>query len=352
MRKSGSVSAIGVMASILLSGCIPAGAPRYAPYSRPAPQPSRQPAPASDRVSTLPAPPPAWEARPVTADAVQVPSSIYTVESGDSLRRIANKTGAGSEAIARANNLHAPYTIYVGQHLTIPGGRYHRVHAGETGIAIARAYGVPWDQIIAANDLEPPYTLRTGQRILIPGNKPMTVAERAAAFNLDIEDIVTGGEPAAAPHEKPAKPTASPTRVLPATTPVRPPAHMRGDFIWPVRGKILQGYGPGKPGNRNDGITIGVPLNTPVEASASGVVVYVGDQVPSLGGVVILKHGDNYATVYGHVSRILVQRGQSVKQGQVIARSGDTGLANNPELHFEIRKGRDPVNPVSKLPQG
>ncbi|WP_284053126.1 peptidoglycan DD-metalloendopeptidase family protein [Stakelama marina] len=329
--------------AISLSGCIPAG---YAPYDyRPAPKRSD-----AQTVSRLPSTPPAWELRPVSADAKLVSASTYTVRHGDTLRGIANKTGAGSEAIARANHLSAPFTIYTGQKLTIPGGRYHRVKQGETGIAIARAYGVPWSQVIAANDLESPYILRVGQRILIPSTGPMTVAERAAAFNLDIEDIVTGGEPAIGRGDRPAKATASSARVLPPTVAVQPPARLSGPFAWPVEGAVLKGFGPGKSGERNDGITIAVPLDTPVRAAADGVVVYVGDDVPALGGIVILKHGDDYATVYGHASQLLVQRGQSVKRGQEIALSGDTGFADRPELHFEIRKGRKPIDPMTKLP--
>ncbi|MFX7891074.1 LysM peptidoglycan-binding domain-containing protein, partial [Acinetobacter baumannii] len=88
------------------------------------------------------------EMRPVTADAQSVADGDYVVQPGDTLRGISAITGAGSEAIARANGLAAPFTIAVGQHLHIPGGRYHLVRAGETGIAIARAYRVPWSRIV------------------------------------------------------------------------------------------------------------------------------------------------------------------------------------------------------------
>ena len=109
----------------------------------------------------------------------------------------------------------------------------------------------------------------------------------------------------------------------------------------------MRRFGPGASGERNDGIKIAVPLGTPIRAAADGVVAYVGDEIAALGGLVIVKHGDGWTTVYGHASQLLVQRGQAVKRGQTIALSGDSGFADRPELHFEMRKGRTPVNPVA-----
>lgn len=333
----------------VVAGCIPPGAQRASrsDYTGdPTIAPRRE-----GEVSALPASPPAWEARSVTADARNVPTSTYIVERGDTLRGIAAKTGVGSEAIARANGLAPPYTIHVGQRLTIPGGRYHLVRAGETGIAIARAYGVDWSWVVTANDLTEPYILRTGQRILIPADgRPMTRAERAAAFRLDIDDIVTGGQPAIAETARPTRPTASSARILPPTAAVAPPAALRGQFQWPVRGQIIRRFGPGASGERSDGLKIAVPLDTPILAAADGVVAYAGSDIPLLGGLVILQHGDQWTTVYGHAGQLIVQRGQSVKRGQMIALSGDSGT-NRPQVHFEMRQGRTPVDPLTRLPR-
>lgn len=358
------------LAALTLSACIPSveapgGAPPPSPQILPAGE-TVQPVPAA-RDDDLPgreAPSrgevamprtarPAWEARPVSPDATLVEERSYTVAPGDSLRRIAERTGAGSEAIARANGLAPPFTVRVGQVLTIPGGRYHLVRSGETGIAIARAYGVEWSRIVAANALEEPYILRAGQRILIPGDprRPPSRADRAAAFRLDIDDILTGGEPAPAPRQTPAKPAASPRRVLPPTAVVAAPARLEGGFIWPVEGSVVRRFGPGKSGERNDGIKIAVPVSTPIRATADGVVAYAGDGIAALGGLIIIRHGGGWTSVYGHASKLLVQRGQSVKRGQTIALSGDTGFADRPELHFELRKGRTPVDPQGQLPR-
>lgn len=338
------------LACITLAACIPDPDGSYRPRYDAPPQAQQETYERRSIDRDPPAARPAWETRPVTANAQRVEASTYIVRSGDSLRSIAVKTGAGSEAIARSNNLAQPFTIFPGQRLNIPAGRYHPVRDGETGIAIARAYGVDWSRIISANELEDPYILRAGQRLKIPETGPETLEERAARFHIDIDDILTGGTPAAREGEKPARPSVSTTRTLPATTPVAMPSRLVGQFRWPVTGTVLKRFGPGKSGERNDGIKIGVPLDTPILAAADGVVAYVGSDVPALGGLVILSHGDGLTTVYGHAGQLLVKRGQSVKRGQTVALSGNSGFADRPQVHFEMRKGRSAIDPVPKLP--
>lgn len=347
-----------------LGGCIPASVhSEPEPYSGPLSPAASAPAQIrneyerrgldEERVEALPAPRPAWEARPVAADARVVESSTYTVQPGDTLRRVADFTGAGTEAIARANGLTPPYTIRAGQRLVIPAGRYHLVRPGESGIAIARAYGIEWSRIVAANALTEPYVLRAGQRIDVPGppRGRSSAAERAAAFRLDIDDILTGGEPAIASNQAPVKPAASPNRVLPSTAAVVAPPRLRSGFTWPVNGEVVRRFGPGRSGERSNGISIAVPIATPIRAAADGVVAYVGSGIASLGGIVIVKHGEGWTSVYGHASKLLVQRGQSVKRGQTLALSGETGSADRPEVHFELRRGRTPVDPLGQLPR-
>ncbi|TPG14334.1 M23 family metallopeptidase [Sphingomonas oligophenolica] len=362
MKRTGAWPALAAAAplALALSACIPSVGghqdypppPRSDAGQRPAPEAYERPG-LQGPVQALPAPRPAWEARPVAPDAASVTASSYEAVPGDTLRGIAERTSAGVDAIARVNRLAPPYVIRVGQRLTIPGGRYHLVKPGQSGIAIARAYGVEWSRIVAANDLAEPYVLRAGQRILIPGSDtaPPSLAERASAFNLDIDDILTGGEPAPAPNQAPVKAVATAKRVLPPTAVVEAPARISsGGFAWPVDGRIVKRFGPGKSGERNDGIQIAVPVSTPIHATADGVVAYVGDGIAALGGLVIVKHGSGWTSVYGHASKLLVQRGQKVKRGQTIALSGDTGFADQPEVHFELRKGRTPVDPTTELP--
>ncbi len=355
--------ALALMPALLLAACMSPGPPPpgYRPYQprgdQAQPAPRQQPErlrpdrPETLRVTALPAPPPAWEARTVTPDARRVAADSYIVQPGDTLRGIAEKTGAGSEAIARANGIAPPFVIRAGQQLAIPAGRYHLVRAGETGIAISRAYGIAWSRIVTANDLEEPYILRVGQRVVIPDEGPMSMEERAQAFRLDIDAIVTGGQPALAVNQAPARATSSPSRILPPGAAVAEPARLTGGFQWPVRGQVVKRFGPGASGERNDGIKIAVPLDTPVLAAADGVVAYVGSDIAALGGLVIVKHGQGWTSVYGHAGQLLVQRGQSVKKGQMIALSGNSGYADRPQLHFEMRQGRTPVDPLARLPE-
>ena len=150
--------------------------------------------------------------------------------------------------------------------------------------------------------------------------------------------------------------TPPPARVvrtpLPATVPIANPGTLKGPFLWPVAtGNVVDRFGAGASGERNDGINIAVPVGTSIRAVADGVVIYTATKVAGLGGLVMVKHGDGWTSVYGHASRILVQRGQAVKRGQPLALSGATGFADRPELHFELRKGRAPVDPLTLLPE-
>ncbi len=117
------------------------------------------------------------------------------------------------------------------------------------------------------------------------------------------------------------------------------------EFRWPARGRIIQGFKAGG----NDGIDISVPEGTSVRAAESGVVVYSGDGLKGYGNLVLIKHPNGYVTAYANNAELDVKRGEQVKRGQVIAKSGDTGNVNSPQLHFELRKGSTPVDPTSYL---
>ena len=117
------------------------------------------------------------------------------------------------------------------------------------------------------------------------------------------------------------------------------------EFRWPARGRIIQGFKAGG----NDGINISVPAGTSVRAAESGTVVYSGDGLKGYGNLVLIKHPNGFVTAYGNNGELDVKRGETVKRGQVIAKSGDTGNVNSPQLHFELRKGSTPVDPTSYL---
>jgi murein DD-endopeptidase MepM/ murein hydrolase activator NlpD len=333
-------------------------------------------------------PRPSWDGGRVVAAPGVVEEGFYVVGPGDTLRGIGNKTGAGSEAIAAANGLSAPYNVYVGQRLTIPGGRYHTVQAGETGIAIAQAYRVRWMDVVALNGLEEPFVLRIGQRLRLPSdagggsgvsaaraatpapnipsapslngapaNNGDPMRSRAAAFDIDINDVVSGSQPALAPGVAPVAPVPKATAAtggrkgLPMNATLATPATFGGTFQWPVKGALSGRFGSMGGGKINEGIDIAAAMGAPVLASARGVVVYSGDEIGVLGGLVLIDHGGGWVSAYGRLSRYNVVRGDSVAAGQVIGAVGDTGYGSGPALHFQLRRDLEPVDPIIHLPK-
>jgi murein DD-endopeptidase MepM/ murein hydrolase activator NlpD len=291
---------------------------------------------------------PVWEAHPAEGNVVDVPGGTYTAQTSESLRAIGIKTGVGWETLVRANGLTPPYMVAAGTTLTVPAGRYHIVKAGESGIAIAKAHNVHWSEIVALNGLDEPYVIHTDQRLMLPaGNAtPRTdepkldpnIEARAAAFNLD-DVVLGGGEPAQNPDAKPSSEKPTPQRPLPPTTPVAEPKQFTGGtFSWPLKGSVVGRFGAG--GNR--GIDISAPAGSIVDASANGVVAFVG-QVAGYGGTVILRHGEGWLTIYSHVAKISVTRGAQVRRGSAI------GLTGGGNLHFEIRNHKAPIDPMRKL---
>jgi len=120
-------------------------------------------------------------------------------------------------------------------------------------------------------------------------------------------------------------------------------------FRWPANGRVITGFGPSPNGQQNDGINIALPENTPVKAAEDGVVAYAGSELKGYGNLVLVRHSNGYVTAYAHAKELTVKRGDQVKRGQVIARSGQTGNVAAPQLHFEIRKGAAPLDPVPFL---
>lgn len=235
--------------------------------------------------------------------------------------------------------------------VNVPGGRLHTVKPGETGIAIARAYGVEWSKVAAANGLKPPFTLEVGDKLLLPSAKQvasMSVEERARAFTLQIDDIITGGEPAAPVAAPPAKKPGLP-KPPPAIAPLPAVVGDAPRFAWPVEGRIISGFGA-KPGGRyNDGVNLKASAGSPVRAAGDGVIAYAGDAIPGFGNLLLIKHAGGWVTAYGHNEALLVARGKRVSRGEVIARAGATGSVSEPQLHFELRKGRTPVDPAKVI---
>lgn len=140
------------------------------------------------------------------------------------------------------------------------------------------------------------------------------------------------------------EPAAEP--VTTASLPKQEDAAPSADFRWPARGRVIAGYS-GK--GANEGINIAVPEGTPVKAAEGGVVAYAGSELKGYGNLVLIRHPNGYVSAYAHNGELNVKRGETVKRGQVVAKSGQTGNVASPQLHFELRKGSTPVDPVPYL---
>lgn len=295
-----------------------------------------------------------WSGKSVIPNATNVQDGIYVVVAGDTLRAIGNRTGAGSEAIAAANGLIAPFTVKIGQRLKIPGGRYHQVASGEAGIAIARAYGTDWTTLVRLNQLEPPYVLRIGQRLKLPieGSSNMGAvrdapvqsdgaATRAQAFTVNIDELLAGIAPAGGGGN-----SAAPSL---ATSVQGEPGSKLSGFIWPIaNGRVARGFGPYGEGRVNRGIDIATVEGAEIRAAANGIVVYAARDVAIFDGLILLRHADGWTTAYGYAADIRVREGQNVRKGEVVGLVGP-GPDQGPQLHFELRTGQDPVDPLRYL---
>jgi murein DD-endopeptidase MepM/ murein hydrolase activator NlpD len=201
------------------------------------------------------------------------------------------------------------------------GGIYHRVRPGENLYRIGKAYGVQFEKLAQINRIGDPHRIMVGQRIFVPGatrRLPVTMItpERAWISRPRQRELPKGKRP----------------------------------FVWPVdRGRLTSRFGP-RGGTFHDGIDIGAPQGTPVYAARGGQVIY-NDQLRGYGNVIILRHGGGYASVYAHNSAHVVPVGAQVRQGQLIARVGETGRTTGPNLHFEVRKDNVARNPLYYLPR-
>jgi len=244
------------------------------------------------------------------------------------------------------------------------------VKRGETGIAIAKAYAVPWSRIAAANRLERDAVLEIGQALFVPTNPPpakaaqprqapparaLTPEQQAAAFALEVDDLITGSS-VARPAAPPATPTPTPStpgkmqQSAPAPRPQ--PVSAVPVLAWPVDGRvILSRFGP-KPGGRvNDGVNIKAIRGQAVRAAADGEILYVGDAIAGFGLMMLVRHPGGVVTAYGHLEDALADRGNKVQRGQVIGRAGSSGEAKEPQLLFQVRQGRKPLDPLLYLPR-
>lgn len=277
-----------------------------------APVPVNAPA---EKQAVLPNPPKLKEGETASAEItdakppkVAANNGTYTVVDGDSLHKIARKTGVSVTVLKDANGLKDG-NIRIGQKLSLKAD-------GKATIAAAKpAEARPTDVDTTTKTASIAAAEKTPDAGKVAEYTPPKKADKA------IEQAEKDSSDAA-----------------PESTGI-------GKMRWPVRGKVVQAYGGGK----NDGIDIAVPKGTPVKAAENGVVIYAGDGLKEFGNTVLVRHENGLVTVYGHASELMVQRGQKVKRGDEIAVSGMSGDAKAPKLHFEVRKNSAPVDPKGFL---
>jgi murein DD-endopeptidase MepM/ murein hydrolase activator NlpD len=308
------------------------------------------------------------------------------VGSGETADSVARKYRVPVGAILQANNLSSPAAVRPGQRIIIPrnaslaaatasghqtaavkpsvstpaspatGANVHVVAPGQTLMSIARRYHKPLTEIAAANKIPPHTLVKIGDRIVIPGKlvaaKPVPTV--IASPKLQAPPRATGTVVAQSlASAEPSSTARVATAGLQATADASATASTGAPtFRWPVRGRVITGFGPKPNGQHSDGIDLAVPEGTAVRASEDGVVAYAGSELKGYGNLILVRHANGFVTAYAHASEIMVKRNDEVRRGQVIAKSGQSGSVTSPQLHFEIRKGSAPVDPTQYLPSG
>lgn len=207
------------------------------------------------------------------------------------------------------------------------GGVYHKVKPGENLYRISKAYGMSPRQLARANRIKNPAKVKAGQKLWIPGaSKKVAVRKAPSGKNKS-------------KWSAKAKNGKKKSRTYP---------DVKIAFFWPLKGEVITAFGT-VDGEIHDGIDIAANLGSPVKAAADGKVIYSGGEIKSYGNMVIVKHGGAYSTIYAQNKNNVVKKGQSVKAGELIAYVGNSARNNRPLLHFEIRKGKDALDPQRHL---
>lgn len=194
-------------------------------------------------------------------------------------------------------------------------GVYHIVEKHQTLFRICKTYGADLKEVASLNGIADSSRIRAGQKIFIPG------ARRVLKVEVLVEDVVEESDY----QEK--------------------VVYKKPNFIWPVEGRVRDGFDDTE-GKRHMGLDVSAPSGTAIKASASGRVIYSGNTIRGYGNLIILRHSEEFVTIYAHNEVNLVEEGEWIEGGEVIGRVGQTGRATGPHLHFEIRRNNKAVDPV------
>ena len=295
------------------------------------------------------------------------------VREGETLWSISERYRLAMRDIIDLNRLSPPYHLVDGQRLRLPPPMEYKVGAQDTLTGVASMHGVSASQLAQLNNIKAPYHLRAGQNLRIPSTvrrvqeKQTTMARASMAVAPPMPEhqsrmstatptvVVTQETLTPVPRasasgttaaKQPVQMSAPAQRETLVTTVSRP---SRQGFVWPVRGKVISSFGPKAGHLHNDGINIAAPRGTAVAAAASGTVAYVGDALAGYGNLVLIRHDNGMVTAYAHLDRVAVSKDQKVMRGQAIGTVGSTGTVANAQLHFEVRRGIETLDPVKYL---
>jgi murein DD-endopeptidase MepM/ murein hydrolase activator NlpD len=357
------------------TGSISAPPPAAAPVSGV----QSQPLPPMGSVTSQPLPPAAtpssragaWTGAPVTGNVAGWTAqggSTVVLAQGETLRTLSDRYGIPEPAIRQVNNL--------GSSQPAPGTRvilpvYHANGATAASTPSTGKPGQPRLQFTPGKSAATETPVKTATKPEQARTTVATSTKPAEAKATEVKTAAVEAKPAAvkaAPVKpvqtaevetkaEPAKPAATPqpSAYAPAATAVESTGSISKadvvEFRWPARGRVISGFGT-QNGTGNDGINISLPEGTPVKAAEGGTVAYAGNELKGYGNLVLIKHDNGWVSAYAHNGEIKVRRGEQVKRGQVIATSGQTGNVQSPQLHFELRKGSTPVDPMPHLSGG
>jgi murein DD-endopeptidase MepM/ murein hydrolase activator NlpD len=271
--------------------------------------------------------------------------SPIVVAQGENAQILSTRYGVPVDALVRANGFVSASQVRPGTHLVIPV--YNAALAASSGARVA-AHSAPKKPPAAAKVAGArPHTLASRVDSLEAGKNRTAATKTAAnarkptasAAKQETAQAKMPSETKASARNPAPAPAAEPKKTAIATEAANP------EFRWPARGRIIQGFKPGG----NDGINIAVPEGTSVKAAESGVVAYAGNELKGYGNLILIRHPNGFVSAYANNSDIEVKRGETVKRGQTIAKSGQSGNVASPQLHFELRKGTKPVDPTHYL---
>jgi murein DD-endopeptidase MepM/ murein hydrolase activator NlpD len=295
-------------------------------------QAPHRPLPRAEPVAVTPA-------APVPAVATNW-SGSYTVKSGDSLYAIALQHKVKLAELQSANGIADARKVRPGTVIKVPG-------SGDGPAQVAQApqptqFAPPQNTLAAPAAATPPSIAEPAPRSA-GGPQPTIInaPERVAA-------VTPAGISSDARPEAQVAPVTQPTAKVEKTTVAAAPvgAPPGGKLRWPVKGKIIAPFGPRSDGTHNDGVNLSVPLGTDVHAAEAGVVAYAGSELKGYGNLILVRHDNGWVTAYAHNDQLLVKRGDKIKRGQVVAKAGKTGTIDQPQVHFELRQGSKPIDPM------